>query len=129
MRRVVLATVVCLAAVFGPLRYAIGQGEYERGGKYNACISTFYDDYRHGWLTFRNSCDVSLDVLYMARLAPYAASVATVKPGRTESTGQSRSEVAQQGNFHLYVCPEHMLPVDANDRYVSRPNQLYRCKR
>lgn len=123
----IVLVAVGLAAVQS-MRAQSTRGEYVYPS-FNHCINQFYDAQMHGWLAFRNDCSEPLDVVYMARRPPYGASTMTLKSGRHDSTGYSRSEVAEKGLLHLYVCPENYIPVDANDRYVKRPDEKFRCKR
>jgi hypothetical protein len=95
---------------------------------YNSCIRQFYDPDMYNWLAFENRCSEALSVVFIPYRPGYGGGAADIRPGRKTSTGHSRSEVDDKGGFELYVCPEDYLPVDAEDRYVTRVNTPFRCK-
>ena len=122
---VVLATAAALVTTVGPIAAAAQQ---YKSPTFNSCIRQFYDPQMYNWLSFQNDCSQSLAVTYIAVNSPYGGYSADLAPGRKASTGFTRDEVRQRGGFELFVCPSGYLPVDARDRYVSRPNTQFRCK-
>jgi len=89
-------------------------------------ISQFWDPKFYNWLSFQNNCGQAIQLTYAGGIS---GATDDLGPGQATNTGWSKSELAQKGVFNLYVCPAGYIPVDAaTDKYVSRPNQTYRCK-
>ena len=95
---------------------------------FNSCIRQFYDASMYNWFSYENTCSQTLSITYIANKPPYGSYSADIRPGRKTSTGWDREEVDQRGGFFVYVCPENYLPVDGQDRFVTRPNVQFRCK-
>jgi len=97
---------------------------------YNHCIREFYDPNMYNWFSFENTCSEALSVTFIPYDPGFGASaVDYLGPGRSTSTGDSRDEIQRKRGYELYVCPAGFLPVDGNDRYVTRVNTMFRCKR
>ena len=107
-----------------------GSADDYRSPSYNHCIRSFFDPQMYNWYSFENTCGEALSITFI----PYnpgfgGGAVDYLGPGRSTSTGNSREEIQRKQGFELYVCPTGFLPVDGNDRYVSRVNTMFRCKR
>ncbi len=103
-------------------------GNYEPGGKYDACITEFYDPKTYNWLSYRNGCVESLRILFLPNNGAHFASSMTLKSGRSDSTGYSKSEVEAKHGFTKAICQDGWLPVDEHDRVWNSSNGRYRCK-
>lgn len=105
-------------------------GDEYRSPAYNQCIRTFYDPSMYNWYAFENTCGEALSITFIPYNPGYGGgAVDYLGPGRTTSTGNSRDEIQRKQGFELYVCPTGFMPVDGSDRYVSRVNTMFRCKR
>jgi hypothetical protein len=101
-----------------------------RSPAYNHCIRTFFDPNMYNWYSFENTCSEALSITFI----PYSpgfggGAVDYLGPGRATSTGNSREEMQRKQGYELYVCPTGFMPVDGSDRYVSRVNTMFRCRR
>jgi hypothetical protein len=111
-------------------RASAESGDDYRSPAYNHCVRSFFDPNMYGWYSFENTCGEALSITFI----PYnpgfgGGAVDYLGPGRSTSTGNSREEIQRKQGYELYVCPTGFLPVDGNDRYVSRVNTMFRCKR
>jgi len=103
--------------------------EQYKSPQWNHCIRQFYDPKMYNWLAFENTCGERLKILYIANNPGYGGSIMTLSPGRHDSTGYSRSEMSDKRGFELFICPADYNPVDANNRFVTRVNSQFRCKK
>lgn len=130
MRKTILLLSLALLALGRP-KTAAGQDDrkIEPGGVYNQCVEQFYDSEMYNWLSFRNGCDVRVSILVCRKTgAEKCFSTLEISPGRKSSIGESRDEVAQNGDVIIYVCQDGFLPVDANNHLIERGKQRFRCR-
>jgi hypothetical protein len=110
-------------------RSGVSDADY-RSPVYNHCIRSFYDPDMYNWYSFENTCSEAVAVTFIPYNPGYGGgAVDSLSPGRATSTGDTRDEIQRKQGYELYVCPAGFLPVDGNDRYVSRVNTMFRCKR
>jgi hypothetical protein len=93
-----------------------------------ACISSFYDQKMYNWFAYSNNCTDVVTVTFVSRDGHHSGSL-DIRSGRSGNTGWSEREVDAMGGLEAYACPEHYVPVDANDRNITKPVAEFRCKR
>lgn len=130
MRKIILLLSLAFLTLGRP-EVAAGQDDrqIEPGGVYNNCVERFYDAEMYGWLSFRNDCDVRVSILVCRKTgAEKCFSTLELSPGHKSSIGETRDEIARNGDVSIYVCKDGFLPVDANNRYIERGGQRFRCR-
>ena len=100
---------------------------YESGGKYDACISEFYDP-DNNWLSFKNSCAETLNVTFIGNSIGNGTSAMTLSSGQSHTTGDSRAEVTQKQGYTKAICLDGWVPVDGRGQYWNDARAQYRCK-
>jgi hypothetical protein len=91
------------------------------------CISSFYDPKMYNWFAYSNNCTDVIKVSFVGRDGHHAGTL-DIRPGRSGNTGWSEKEVDAMGGVEAYACPEHYIPVDANDKNITKPVTAFRCK-
>lgn len=94
----------------------------------NSCIKEFYDPEMYNYLTFKNTCSQSLTVVLIAKDGSGTGGTMELRPGGKDSVGRSAGKEPKPGSFELYVCPTGNIPVDDNNRLVSKPGSSFRCR-
>src|SRR5438105_4853288 len=93
----------------------------------NSCIKEFYDPEMYNYLTFKNTCSQSLTVVLVAKDGSGAGGTMELRPGGKDSVGRSQGKDPKPGSFELYVCRTGYIPVDDNNKVVSKPASSFRC--
>lgn len=94
------------------------------------CAYDFYDPDMYNWFAIGNTCSTAIYVVVCRRDTGMCGSAATVRPGRNESFGMSRREVADRGGVEWLVCWDGYYPVDRSGSYKSRLGDgTYWCRR
>jgi hypothetical protein len=94
----------------------------------NSCIKESYDPGMYNYLSFKNTCSQSLTVVLVAKDGSGAGGTMELRPGGKDSVGLSEGKIPKPGSFELYVCQTGYIPVDDNDKVVSKPASNFRCK-
>jgi hypothetical protein len=92
-----------------------------------SCVSAFYDSSFYNWLAFRNTCNQSMYLMWIAYNPGYGGWSWTLRPNQKTSTGYSRSEWASKRGYQMFLCPAGYIPVDSRNQFVNRVNTPYRC--
>lgn len=125
MRLATLFTIVVALVLTCIFAYAQARAAY--AGNATACISSFYDKKTYNWLAYSNNCTVGVTVSVVGRDGHHSGTL-DIRPERNGNTGLSEKEVDTMGGVEAYACPEHYIPVDANDRNITKPVIGFRCK-
>lgn len=125
-----LASLLALPFQSRQILHAQTEQGTERRVPLRQCISQFYDPQMYNWLSLKNNCtDVVIDVVYCGQVKG-GCSEMTLRPGRSSSTGYSRREVADMGEYAIYACPKDIYPYLMNGKQVrGGPEQPYQCGR
>jgi len=126
MRRSVLFSAAVLSiSVFSASTYA----QNHTDPAINSCIKEFYDPGMYNYLTFRNDCSQTLTIVFVAKDGSGATGTMELRSGASDSVGRSADGVVPKvGGFQLYVCQAGYMPVDENNKIVSKPRTKFRCQ-
>jgi len=91
------------------------------------CISSFYDQKMYNWFAYSNNCTDVITVTFVGRNGHHLGTL-DIRPGRNGNTGYTEREIEAMGGVEAYACPEHYIPVDSNDRNITKPVNAFRCK-
>ncbi|MDQ6700638.1 MAG: hypothetical protein M3Z36_10690 [Acidobacteriota bacterium] len=94
----------------------------------NSCIKEFNDPEMYNYLTFKNTCSQSLTVVLVAKDGSGGGGTMELRPGGKDSVGRSQGKDPNPGSFELYVCRTGYIPVDNNNRVVSKPTSSFHCR-
>jgi len=115
---------------YNPYSYT-GASSVSQTGQYgtiqNACVREFYDPDSYNWLSYENTCDHGIYVVWVG-YRPGLNGSADIAPGKKANTGWSASEIQAKGGINAYPCLSHYVPVDANGKFITQPVSGFRCK-
>ncbi len=95
----------------------------------NSCIKEFYDPGMYNYLSFKNSCAQTLTIVFVAKDGSGASGKMDLRPGASDSVGRLAGGVVPKvGTFQLYVCQAGYLPLDENNKLVTKPQATYNCQ-
>jgi hypothetical protein len=92
-----------------------------------ACIREFYDSKSYNWLAYSNNCTDRVHVTWVSRDGKHSGAL-DIAPGRSGNTGFSETEIDAMGGTEAYACPDQYIPVDSNNRNITKPVTAFRCK-
>lgn len=118
--RILLVVMLCAgrSALFAQAKYT---------STATACLSSFYDAKMYHWLSYANNCTDRVNVTWVARNAKNGGAL-EIRSGGSANTGFSEREIDEMGGTEAYACPDHYMPVDTNDRNITKPVSSFRCK-
>jgi hypothetical protein len=117
-----LACAFCVLFSAGPNLHAQGS-QYVRAVP--NCGQQVYDQ---DTLTIENQCDIAVNIVWTSSGNVWGS--AQLEPGRHQSTGSSRDDVARAGGVDLFTCPGSSTPEGTDGKFVGGHYKgEYRCKR
>jgi hypothetical protein len=96
-------------------------------GNANACITgAFYDPKFYNWYAYPNNCTDRVYVTWVSLNGRHGGSL-EISHGKSGNIALSEREIEEMGGVDAYACPEHYIPVDANNRNITKPVTGFRC--
>lgn len=94
------------------------------------CVESFYDPDHYNWYSFKNTCSESINVT-ACHIEGTGACLwsATIKPGKSSSTGETRAEVQNGGGMRYYVCPAGYTAMGPNNKFLKHGDTSYVCQK
>ena len=95
----------------------------------NSCIKEFYDPGMYNYLTFKNTCLQSLTIVFVPKNGAGPSGTMDLRPGASDSVGRSAAGVVPKiGTLQLYVCPVGNMPLDEDNKVVTKAGASVQCK-
>ena len=127
MSRVTRTVLVCVF-IFSYLGLLHAQQRPPYASNLNSCITgAFYNPQKYKWYTYPNNCTEKVFLTWVSGNGLQGGSLEIKSEGK-QDIGRSEREVDEMGGVKAYACPEHYIPVDANDRHIVKPVTAFRCK-
>ncbi len=125
-----LMAAVSLAVMHPPSSFAQAQEGPHESPPLNSCIEQFNDPGMYNYLTFKNKCSHSLTVVLVAKDGSGDGGTLELRPGAKDSVGKMRTKGKEPkpGSFEIYACQSGYLPMDSDNRVVSKPGSSYKCQ-
>jgi len=121
-RKAIATGVICGALLAGD--QALGQ----RYSNLDGCIRQLYDPTMYNWFSYQNNCSVAVTLRFIPVSRGYGGGEMNLRPGQTDSTGESRNEVLAHGGFNFAVCAANEIPVEPSGSPWNHAAAQYHCK-